>query len=99
MLNTGGIYIETVTIATAGTAQNPIGGNIPDGAQVVILSHPSNTGSIKIGDTAAHAQAALGAGNVPLAANQAAGFQIQNPSILFLDATVSGEKAILFAEL
>jgi hypothetical protein len=99
MLNLAQIYTETVTITVAGTAQNPTAANVPDGVAVVVLSHPDNTGSIKVADTAAKAQAALGVGNVPLAGSVASSFQIQDPSILYLDATVSGEKAIIYFEL
>ena len=98
MLNLAQIYTETVTITVAGTAQNPTAANVPDGVAIVVLGHPDNTGNIKIADTAAKAQAASGTGNVPLAANVSASFQIQDPSKLFLDATVSGEKAIIYFE-
>lgn len=98
MLNTGGIYVETVTIAVAGVAQRPTSAIVPDGAEVIVLSHPSNTGSIKVADTAAKAQAALGAGNVPLAGSVAGSFQVSDPNFLLLDATVAGERAIIYFE-
>lgn len=98
MLNLGQIYVETVTITASGTAQNPTAANVPDGVAIVVLGHPDNTGNIKIADTAAKAQQSSGTGNIPLAANVSASFQVTDPSILYLDATVSGEKAIIYFE-
>lgn len=98
MLNLSQTHFETVTITVAGTAQSPTTFPVPDGVSVVVMGHPSNTGTIKVADTAAHAQSAAGTNNVALAAQQAAGFQLTDPSLLFLDATVSGEKAIIYFE-
>lgn len=96
--NSEQIYIETVTIAAAGTAQKATASAIPDGQVVVFRAHPSNTGSIKISDTAAKAQQALGIGNFPLAAGEAISYQITNPAIPYIDATVSADKVIVTME-
>lgn len=99
MMNLAGLRVETVTIAAAGTAQNPTTFPVPDGVAVVVMGHPSNTGNIKVGNSAANAQAGSGVGNVPLAASVAASFQLSDPLFLFLDATVSGERAIVYFEI
>ena len=98
ILNTRQILVETVTVTTAGTAVSPTAANIPDGVEIVFRAHPSNTGTIKISDTAAKAQQASGVGNVPLAAEQSISFQLADPSLVFVDATVSGERVIVSAE-
>ena len=98
MLNSASFEVETVTITAAGTAQSPTTFPVPDGVRVSVMGHPDNTGYIKVGQTAAKAQAAMGANNVPLAGSVSASFQLTNTNLLFLDATVSGEKAIVFFE-
>lgn len=97
-LNSKQIYVETVTIAVAGAAQQATSVSVPDGVSVAYKAHPSNTGYIKIADTAAKAQAATGAGNVSLAANEAIIYQITDPSIPYIDTTVSGERCIITME-
>lgn len=97
-LNVATFRPETVTVALAGTAVSPASRNVPEGAEVVILAHPSNTDRIKIADTAANAQAAIGVNNVPLSANQSISLQIIDPANLFIDAVVAGERAIVFYE-
>ena len=97
-LNSGEIYVETVTITVAGTAQQATAFKVPVGQSVVFKAHPSNTGYIKIADTAAHAQAAYGTGNVPLGASEAITYQITDASTPYIDATVSGEKVIVTCE-
>ena len=97
-INSQQIYVETVTIAVAGTAQQATSVPVPDGISVVYLAHPDNTGYIKIADTEAKAQAAIGVGNVPLPNDKAAAYQIQDPSIPYIDATVSGERVIVTME-
>lgn len=92
------MYVETVTIASAGTAQQATSVPVPDGAEVVYMGHPDNTGSIKVSDTAAKAQAATGDGNVPILANMSIVYQVEDPSIPYIDATVSGEKVIITFE-
>lgn len=97
-VNSKQIYVETVTIAAAGTAQQSTSVNVPDGVSVVYMAHPDNTGYIKIADTAAKAQATYGTGNIPLTAGQAMVYQIMDPSTPYIDATVSGEKVIVSME-
>ena len=97
-LNSKQIYVETVTIAAAGTAQQATSANVPDGQSIVFRAHPSNTGTIKISDTAAKAQASAGEGNIPLAGGEAMVYQITDPSIPYIDATVAGEKCIVTME-
>lgn len=97
-LNSKQIYVETVTIAVAGTAQQATSVPVPEGVSILYRAHPDNTGYIKIADTAAKAQAATGVGNFPLANSEGAAYQIQDPAIPYLDATVSGEKVIVTME-
>lgn len=97
-LNSKQIYVETVTILAAGTAQQATSVPVPDGVSVLYRAHPDNTGYIKIADTAAKAQASTGAGNVPLANSEGVTYQITNPSIPYIDATVSGEKVVVTME-
>lgn len=99
MLNSGAFRVETVTVTVAGTATTPTTYPVPDGVEITVMAHPDNTGNIKVGTTAANAQAGAGVGNVPLAASVSAGFQLTNPNLLFIDATVSGERAIVFFEI
>jgi len=87
-----------MTIDVAGTAEQPTTFPVPDGIEVVILAHRDNVGIIKVGNSAANAQAAAGVGNIPLAQNQSVSFQLTNPNLLFVDATVAGERAIVFFE-
>lgn len=97
-MNLAGLRAETVTVAVAGVATNPTTFPVPDGVSVVVMAHPSNTGTIKVGSTAANAQSAVGVNNIPLAANVSASFQLTDPLLLFIDATVAGERAIVFFE-
>lgn len=97
-LNSKQIYVETVTIAAAGTAQQATSVPVPDGVSIVYRAHPSNTGTIKIADTAAKAQAGAGAGNIPLAGGEAITYQITDPSIPYIDATVTDERCIVTME-
>ena len=97
-INSKSIYVETVTIALAGTAQQATSVPVPDGVTVDYMAHPDNTGYIKIADTAAKAQDSYGVGNVPIGSSQAVTYQISDPSIPYIDATVSGERAIVTME-
>lgn len=97
-LNSKQIYVETVTIAAAGTAQQATSVKVPDGVSVIYRAYPGNTGDIKIADTAAKAQAAAGTGNVQLAGGEAIAYQIMDPSIPYIDATVTGDKCIITME-
>lgn len=97
-LNSKQIYVETVTIAAAGAAQQATSVPVPEGVTVVYRANPSNTGDIKIADTAAKAQAAAGTGNIPLAGGEAITYQITDPSIPYIDATVTGDKVVITME-
>lgn len=97
-LNPAGLHVQTVTITSAGTAQNPVSVKVPDGVGIVIQAHPSNTGSVKVADTAAKAQAAIGVGNIPLIASQGITLQLQDPSIIFLDAVTTNDRFIIYCE-
>ena len=86
--------VNEVTVATAGTAVQlpnmPVGG----GCELVIKAKRTNKGAIKIGESAAQAQA----GKFTLEPGEATKLRISNANKGYVDAEVSGDKVELIVE-
>lgn len=77
-------------VATAGTAEALVSASTPC-AWVVITAAPANTGNITVGDSNVVAAADAEAG-VTLAAGDSLTLPVLDLSIVFIDATVSGDE-------
>lgn len=76
-------------VTVAGTAHNMAAQAIPDGFCVVIKAKNTNTGRIRVGNSAANAQSTTVA--FTLGSNQDVRLYITNLNLVWVDATVSGE--------
>lgn len=90
-LNPAAPIARRVTVAVAGVAQSGPDLLVPEGVAVVCRAARTNTGVIKVADTAVNAQNAEGTNNFGLLQNQSISYQVQNSNALFFDATVAGE--------
>ena len=88
----------TSTVAVAGTATQLPNQRIPDGIAVLIRALRTNTGIIKIGNSAANAQAAESGNNFTLLQGQSIALQVNNTQTLFIDASVAGEGVSIVLE-
>lgn len=89
---------RTVTVVTSGT---PVQGSaiaVPHGMTVTVRAHPDNTGTITIAESSANAVNTGGSCN-RLTNNQSQEYQVQNFNQLWIDSTVSGDKALLTTTL
>ena len=86
-----------VTVVTAGVPVQGTDVLVPAGTDVVILAHPSNTGTISVAESSTNALN-TGTTSMLLEAGQSLAVQVRNFSALWFDSTVSSDKVRLFTE-
>lgn len=77
-------------VAAAGTAESLMAAPAVGCAALVLTAETDNTGYVVVGDSGVVAAEATRKGT-PLAAGESMSLDIQNPSLVYLDVTVSGD--------
>lgn len=86
--------VNEATVATAGTAVQLPNIDVGEACELVIKSKRSNKGAIKIGESAAQAQA----GKFMMEPGESVKLRISNANKVYVDAEVSGDKVELIVE-
>jgi hypothetical protein len=94
MTNSNNPYAEIVTVTVAGTPVTPTSAKVPDGETVCFRAHPDNTGYIYLADTSANALSSSTA-HTRLSNDQVEAYQVKDPSKVYVNSSVSGEKVIV----
>jgi hypothetical protein len=95
--NPSAFYTAQSTVAVAGTAVNLAAQVIATGQKLTIKAKNTNTGRIRVGNSAANAQNVAVA--FSLGANEAISLQVDNANKVWIDATVNGEGVELISEV
>lgn len=86
--------VQEATVATAGTAVQLPDLPAAEASEIVVKAKITNRGAIKVGESAAQAQA----GKFTLEPGEAVKLRISNANKGYIDAEVSGDKAELIVE-
>lgn len=98
MLNLSSFTSPQVTVATSGTPVQVGANPIPDGVSITIKADDRNGGIITVGNSSANALNS-GSNNFRLAAGSSVTLMVTNANAIWVDSTVSGDRANVIYEL
>ena len=88
----------TITVPTAGTPVQGPNMAVPDGFAVSLIYHPKNTGDIGVAESSAAANLSTGDPTILSGAGQGFDLKVTNLNLIWVDASVSGEKLMYVVE-